>query len=396
MSKSTYISLLLTGVALGCGDEVNSEKTTLPVSRLISSEKVSSIKLDDLTTLAGLAGQQSVASMIKYGVDSYRLVYSTTLGKDVINASGVVYIPRDMRIPAPMISLQHGTTFVKDRAPSTSGDFSGMEYFAAAGYIALMPDYIGYGTSAELFHPYYDEAASATTVIDFIKAAREFLQQDSVAFNDKLFLAGYSEGGYVSLAAARELENNPAHKLTVTAVAAGAGGYNLKHMLESVTSGRYYSYPAYLAFVLIAYNETYDWNRPLTDFFREPYATALETHFNGEYDGWQINSRRTTDVTRLLNPEFLADLGSTNGEAELKAALSRNSVEGWNTNIPIRLYHGTRDEIIPASNSETTLAEFRKTGSEDVSLTLIPGGTHGSSFLPMVRQFVPWLETFRK
>ncbi len=395
MSKSTYISLLLAGVALGCGDEMTSEKSIAPVSRLLSFEKVNTISLQDLTTFAGLAGQQSVVPMVRHGVDTYRLVYKTTLGDVSVNASGIVYIPRDLQVPAPLISLQHGTTFLKDRAPSVGDAFTGMEYFAAAGYIALMPDYIGYGASADVFHPYYDETSSANTVIDFIKAAQEFLQNERIAFNDKLFLAGYSEGGFVTLAAARELDVNSAHKLSVTAAAAGAGGYNLEHMLANVTSGRQYSYPAYLAFVLIAYNETYGWNRPLTDFFSEQYATALETYLNGKYDGWQINSRLTNDVTRLLNPKFLSDLNNEGGEAELKAALARNSVTGWSTQIPIRLFHGTRDEIIPASNSETTLSEFHDAGSTDVSLTLIPGGTHGSSFLPMIRQFVPWLESFR-
>ena len=395
MSKSTYISLLLAGVTLTCSDEATSEKGVLPASRSVSFEKVNTISLEELTTFAGLAGQQSVVSMVKHGVDTYRLVYKTSFGDASIDASGIVYVPRDIQVAAPLMSLQHGTTFHKDRAPSAAGDFTGMEYFAAAGYIALMPDYIGYGSSAELFHPYYDEPTSANTVIDFIKAAKEFLQKQAVAFDDNLFLAGYSEGGYVTLAAAHELEVNTAHKLTVTAVAAGAGGYNLEHMLESVTTGRYYTYPAYLAFVLMAYNETYGWNRPLTDFFSEPYARVLQTHFDGKHDGWQINSQLTTDVTRLLNPKFLSDLKSETGESELKAALTRNSVTGWHTQIPIRLFHGTRDEIIPASNSETTLAEFRDAGSADVSLTLIPGGTHGSSFLPMVRQFVPWLESFR-
>src|SRR5690606_9424254 len=132
------------------------------------------ISLEELTTFAGLAGQQSVVSMVKHGVDTYRLVYKTSFGDASIDASGIVYVPRDIQVAAPLMSLQHGTTFHKDRAPSAAGDFTGMEYFAAAGYIALMPDYIGYGSSAELFHPYYDEPTSANTVIDFIKAAKEF------------------------------------------------------------------------------------------------------------------------------------------------------------------------------------------------------------------------------
>jgi alpha-beta hydrolase superfamily lysophospholipase len=104
----------------------------------------------------------------------------------------------------------------------------------------------------------------------------------------------------------------------------------------------------------------------------------------------------TTNVTSLLNPDFYKRLKSSNGEAELKAALAGNSVSGWKTALPLRLYHGTRDEIIPYQNSEETLENFKTAGSGDVTLTLIQGGSHGSSFVPMLQKFVPWFEGMRK
>jgi alpha-beta hydrolase superfamily lysophospholipase len=294
-----------------------------------------------------------------------------------------------------MISLQHGTTFVKQDAPSTSKSFSGMEYFAAAGYITIMPDYFGYGESSSLFHPYYDRKHSALAVIDMIKATKEFLAKEKIPFNDQLFLAGYSEGGYVTLATAKELEINPIQGIKITAVAAGAGGYDLEEMLRSITTNTYYAYPGYLAFVLMSYNNTYDWDKPLTYFFQRQYASALEKYMNGKNDGWYLNSKLTTTVPSLLDQDFYAGIRSGR-ETELTEALKANSVGGWRTAIPIRLYHGTNDEIIPYENSEITLQKFKDAGSKDVNLTLIPQGSHGSSFVPMLEYFVPWFETFRK
>jgi alpha-beta hydrolase superfamily lysophospholipase len=267
-----------------------------------------------------------------------------------------------------------------------------MELFASAGYIALMPDYIGYGESAEIFHPYYDQEHSARAVIDMINASKEYLVKQKIAFNDKLFLAGYSEGGYVTLAAAKSIETNPEHELQVTAVAAGAGGYDLKEMLKGITTQDYYSYPSYLAFVLISYNNTYGWNKPLAYFFQQPYAEALNTYMNGKYDGGFINSKLTTSVKKLFNEQFFERLQTTEGEAELKVALANNSVSGWKTNIPMRLFHGTKDEIIPYHNSEITVKNFTSAGSNDVTLKLIPGGTHGSSFIPMLEEIIPWFQ----
>jgi pimeloyl-ACP methyl ester carboxylesterase len=271
-----------------------------------------------------------------------------------------------------------------------------MEYFASAGYLAIMPDFLGYGASSEIFHPYYDEEHSARTVTDFIRSAKEFLSNKQIAVNDQLFLAGYSEGGYVTLATANAIESDRASGIEITAVAAGAGGYDLNEMLRTVTTKSTYSYPAYLAFVIMSYNNTYGWNRPLSYFFQKRYADALEDHMTGAHDGWQINSRLTTDIIALLNPAFYDGLKSETGEAAFKEAIRKNTVTGWKTNVPIRLYHGTKDEIIPYQNSEVTLETFRASGSDDVTLTLIPGGTHGSAFIPMLQKFVPWFETMRK
>ncbi len=396
MSKSTYLSLLLAGAVMGCSEEVASEKEPTNRAYLVSATPMDTIPLQNLKGMAQLSGQKSVVDLVRHGVATYKVVYNTPYKGTSIQASGLLYVPVGLQQPAPLISLQHGTTFVKKNAPSENGSFSGIEYFAAAGYIAFMPDFIGYGASSEIFHPYYDQKHSASSVIDGIKSVREFLEEKLIEYNDQLFLAGYSEGGYVTLAAAKELEANPTHGLPLTAVAAGAGGYDMEEMLRSVTGGRYYAYPAYLAFVLMAYNETNDWNKSLDYFFHEKYANALPALMAGESDGWQINSRLTSEVSKLLDPRFYAALSNPGGETELKKALKENSVSGWKTSLPIRLYHGTRDEIIPAHNSEVTLANFQELGSENVSLTLIPGGTHGSSFLPMLQQFIPWFETFRK
>jgi pimeloyl-ACP methyl ester carboxylesterase len=400
MSKSKYFSLIVAGALIGCTDDniTSGKDPEIKESNgyLIKADSINSISLETLQSFASYAGQPAITKLVRYGVSTFKITYETKYNGKVIQASGLIYIPQNLSGPAPIVSLQHGTTFLKDDAPSSTGDFTGMEYFAAAGYIAVMPDYIGYGASAEIFHPYYDEQHSASCVIDFIKSAKEFLTGKNIAFNDQLFLAGYSEGGYVTLATAYELETNAAHGLKITAVAAGAGGYDLEEMLVSVTTKNHYAYPAYLAFVLMSYNNTYGWNKPLNYFFQEKYAKALQNYMTGEFDGWQINSKLTTDISSLLNPAFYARLKQQDGELELKKALTQNSVSGWASKLPIQLYHGTKDEIIPFQNSEITQENFRAKGSEHVTLTLIPGGTHGSAFVPMLQKFVPWFETLRK
>ena len=393
MTKTKYASLLVAGMLMSCGED---NPSAPEAGYLVSAEKINTYSLAELKTLVQLTGQSGFSSLVTYGISTYKVTYHTTFQQKRIKASGLLFLPEANPDPAPFISLQHGTMFIKEQAPSASGDFSGMEYFASAGYIAVMPDYIGYGSSSDVFHPYYDRTTSALSVIDLIKATQEFLTKQKVTFNEQLFLAGYSEGGYVTLAAAHELETNPEHGLTITAVAAGAGGYDLEEMLRNITTQDYYAYPSYLAFVVMSYNNTYQWNKPLNYFFRDKYAAALETYMNGDYDGWQINAKLTTDVPSLLSPDFLERLRTEGEETEFKNALKENSLSGWKTSIPMKLYHGTKDEIIPYQNSQIALDNFKKAESADVTLTLIENGTHGSSYIPMLKQFVPWFESLRE
>lgn len=392
MLKPSTLLLLITALSFGCQDDAESTSVITPPAKgyFISATKTSDISLETLKQFTLAFGQPDIAEHLKFSVRSYTLVYQTTYQGKPVEASGILLVPVGITEKAPMISLQHGTTFSHDEAPSVSGGFTGTELFASAGFISLVPDFIGYGSSVEIFHPYYDKEHSAIAIIDMIKSVKEFLFKEKIPFSDELFLAGYSEGGYVTLAAAEKIENEASHELKLKAVAAGAGGYDLIGMLTGITKNTSYSYPAYLAFVLMSYNHTYKWDKPLTYFFKKQYADALQKYMNGEHGGGTINAHLTTNLEELFDAGFYARLRQPEGETALKQALKNNSVKGWKTEVPIRLYHGTKDEIIPYQNSEITAKSFQDAGSTDVTLTLIPNGTHGSSFLPMMKLFVPW------
>lgn len=360
----------------------------------VSSELLVSVPKEMLRQLATEQGYGTYGSEIKYGVSIYKLIYTTTYQGSEIHASGLVCVPQQMATPAPVISAQHGTIFAYQDAPSNFQGMSGFELFASAGYIMLIPDYIGYGASESILHPYYDQKHSALAVVDMIKAAKAVYTKYEVPASDKLFLVGYSEGGYVTLAAQKEIETNPAHGLKVTAVAAGAGGYDLTEMLGNIKSGKPYTYPAYLAYVLQAYNTTNNWQRPLSDFFREPYASKLPGLFDGNKGGSAINRELTTDPQKLFSKQFYADLQHEQKELTLRQALQANSFHDWVPQSPTRLYHGTTDAIVPFSNSRQTYDMFLARGAGQLEFIPIEGKGHGSAFEPMLQSVVPWIQQF--
>ncbi|WP_276497673.1 lipase family protein [Pontibacter litorisediminis] len=360
----------------------------------VSSELLLSVPQGMLQQLASSQGYGTYGGEIKYGISVYRLVYHTTYLGQEIKASGLVCLPQNMTTPAPVISAQHGTNFAHRDAPSNFEGLSGFEFFASAGYVMLVPDYIGFGESKNILHPYYDQKHSALAVVDMIKAAKTLCKEKAVPVSEKLFLVGYSEGGYVTLAAQKEIETNPAHGLKVTASAAGAGGYDMVEMLSLVKSGKAYSYPAYLAYVLQAYNITNKWNRPMSDFFQEPYASKMPGLFDGSKSGSAINRELTKDPKALFNPAFFAALQDNQQELALKKALQANSFYDWVPQSPTRLYHGTADEVVPFSNSQKTYDRFIAGGAKQLEFLPIEGKGHGSAFEPMLQSLVPWIQEF--
>lgn len=337
------------------------------------------------------------APVVQYDVTIYRILYTTLYKGEEIEASGLLVVPKNTPAVPGLVSAQHGTMFKESDAPSNfPATFSGFELIGTAGYVTVVPDFIGYGASSDIFHPYYDEEHSAQTVVDMLKAAKYFMQEEQIATNDNLFLVGYSEGGYVTLAAQKEIEANPEHGLSLTAVAAGAGGYDLTGMLNEITAAPTYADPAFLPFILQSYNSTYDWNRPLTDFFQEPYASKIPSLFDGTKIREEINSELPNAPDSLFTPAFYAALQDPAEETTLKEALAENSLLDWMPKTPIRLYHGTEDEAVFYSTSESAFEAFTAAGATNVELVPIQGGMHRTSITPMMLDVLTWFNSLNQ
>ena len=98
----------------------------------------------------------------------------------------------------------------------------------------LSADYVGFGAAKGLEHPYLTAAPSAAVVLDLLHAGQTWRQQQAVADNGQLFLAGYSEGGYVTLATQRAIETTgDALRQQLQASVPGAGPYDVQATLDA-------------------------------------------------------------------------------------------------------------------------------------------------------------------
>lgn len=399
MKKNFTLGCLLLLLVAWTGCKKNDWHSGSPSGEnyFVSATPLGTFTKSELQTLAAKSGFSVFAPLAAFDVNFYKLIYKTNFKGRMIEVSGSLGIPKNFPGIPSIVSAQHGTIFSFADAPSNfPNSFTGFELFASAGYVTVIPDYIGYGVSENIPHPYYDKEYSALSVVNMIKAAKYFLHQQRILTSNRLFLVGYSEGGYTTMAAQEEIETNPSHKLSVTAAAEGAGGYDLTVFLSKIADTANYSAPSFLALILKSYNSTYNWNRPYSDFFRQPYASEIPALLNGTKNRQQIDAALTTSTAALFNPVFYANLKNPAKETALKTKVGENSFLAWVPKSPTRLYHGTADEAVPFITSLVTYERFLAAGATNVQFFPIPGGTHETSVVPMMLNALPWLQSLDK
>ncbi len=401
--STLWILVLLVLTLAACGQEevgpVLEPEPKPEVNFLVSAEHLASLSKEEILLLGTTTEYQQYTRWIQYGMDIYRLTYRTTYHDQPTEASGLVCIPKGLSTAAPLLAGMHGTILDKASAPSNFNikNLKGrsQELFASMGFITVIPDYLGFGASAKLFHPYYDAYYTGKASTDMLYATWELLA-DSIPHSHDLYIAGYSEGGYASVATLKYLEENDT-TFNLVATAAGAGGYDIMSMTENILTQGSYASPAYLVYVIYAYNITNQWNRPLTDFFKEPYASQIPMYADGSYTTSQVNNQLPKKVDELLTEDFLAGVADST-ETAFITALEENSVSNWAPKSALRLYHEQDDEIIPMRNSELTYQKMLALGAtktEDFFYNDPEANSHGTGFIPMYKMVIPWFVSLK-
>jgi predicted esterase len=226
----------------------------------------------------------------KCAIDVYHLEYETVGGAaEPTTASGALMIATGTDAACsgarPIVLYAHGTNTDRNfniAAINSSTNPEGLllaAVFASAGYIVVAPNYAGYDTSTLAYHPYLNGDQQSKDMIDALTAARSalpILPASSVSDGGKLFITGYSQGGYVAMATHRALQNAGA---VVTAAAPMSGPYALAAFGDAVFYGHVsLSGPANMTLLTSSYQHSYGnvYSDP-TDVFEPQYATGIES-----------------------------------------------------------------------------------------------------------------------
>jgi len=299
MSKAFRIAVsVLAAVALaGCDHHDRSSPSTPTQSRgqLITSPPAKTVTLDSAALLAVLGGSDLGKQLLQLAytprcdIDVFKIEYHTVDPAGALTpASGALMVPHGSDSACTgarsMLLYAHGTSTdssydIGDIA--TGNNSEGVllaAVFAAQGYIVVAPNYVGYDTSTLGYHPYLVADQQSKDMIDALAAARSALPVSSASSTTdggKLFVTGYSQGGYVAMATHHAMQDAG---ITVTAAAPMSGPYALSAFGDAIFEGQVSdSAVANLALLLNSYQHAYGniYSSP-GDAFEAKYAPTIE------------------------------------------------------------------------------------------------------------------------
>ena len=290
-----FAALSLTACGGGSQDSAAPPTAAIPTRGVLLQKPpvlVSTETAPDLLLELSLVSNAQILTLggnLLCDVAVYHIEYTTVGGaNEATMASGALMVPVGLasscRGSRPMMLYAHGTSTdrafnIADLAVQKNSEGFFMAFFAAQGYIVVAPNYAGYDTSTLGYHPYLVADQQSKDMIDALNAARSALPTAAsplVQDNGRLFITGYSQGGYVAMATHRAMQ---ALGMTVTASAPMSGPYALAAFVDAVLAGQVNG-GAPVSFILLAsaYQRAYmNVYASAGDVYEAQYVTGIES-----------------------------------------------------------------------------------------------------------------------
>ena len=290
---------------------------------------------------------------------SYTYLSADPQGKPV-KLSAVLYIPDSVLEKTDLLTgislTNHGTIASNAECPTMKAQFEGA--LAWKNYAIVMPDYYGFGVSADRPQGYLDAENTAHNNIDAYLAACQLLEDRQVALPDRLFSFGYSQGGFNSMANLKYVSTHPELGISFTKVMCGGSPFDVELTWDAYVNGSFHNYLAFVPMTLVSINETHQLGLSYADLFK---GSLLDN-----WQDWILSKQyTTTEISRFLspdpaNPAVIADILTDDMiagrgdafDAIMSVCGNYTLTGGWAppSGTKIFLYHSKQDDTVPYAN----------------------------------------------
>ena len=350
-----------------------------------------------LSASASGRGLLQLAGDPKCGINFHYMEYNTVGGAaEVTNATGGIMVPQGTDAactgPRPVLVYTHGTTVEKSyniASPANGEAALVAAMYAAQGFIVVASNYAGYDASRLPYHPYLVAEQQSNDVIDSLRAARAAFPRIGANDSGKLFITGYSQGGFVAMATHKAMQTNYASEFKVTALGGMSGPYNLpKTTLTVFQGGVNAGATVFSPLIYTAYQKTYGniYTTP-SDIYESAYATGIETlmpgalTFNQLFTTGKLPLKLWADRPLVtgdpnLDALFASGVGTPNllkssfraavladANHPVRVAAAKNDLTTWTPNRPVAMCMGAQDPVVFATNTVEAATAFASRGA---------------------------------
>jgi pimeloyl-ACP methyl ester carboxylesterase len=289
------------------------------------------------------------------GSTGYTVLYvSTTVDDTPIAVSGVIIVPGAGAPAAPpegrtVLTWAHGTTGLGEACAPSKQYPSGKvaeevlaQLAVGRGFVYVATDYQGLGTPGP--HPYVVGLSEGRNVLDIARAA-ERLQGSGATATSNVLVWGHSQGGGAAAFAA-ELAPTYAAGLDVVGAMVGAPATDFPAIAAYDDGGPYFGFSFMAAagfkaaYPQLSYDSIFnDAGKQAVDSIAEACSDQILKDFAGKH----------ASEYEIASPEDAAGW---------KEAFAANEPGQMKTPVPVFIYQGEKDQIIPVAVSAQLLAKY--------------------------------------
>ena len=401
--------------------EVNAEDlrdlTASDLENMKEVLKASGIDVNNLdiyanqTASSGNSQQNNAPSSVADILVKVIKVSTTTKSPDgsgaTIPISGVLLVPRFSIFPLRIVVAPVSTYTCNEDAPSNifktlsatkaTGDMNYLYFLTlqvTQGFAVLFPDYPGFGDSYQkAFPPYFVKQPLVNSTVDLVKASQETLKKNRYSYKKELFLTGYSFGGYVATALAKELDTSK--DLPVKLTVAGGIPLNPNELINYAQSAKTLPISYIYPYVLQAYDINESAPFAISDVLKAPYDKAYLTEaFDGTRYSAELKGMFSAKPSELFTDEAVTQFDTGSKFANLRNLLIKNSVEPWKNTNKLVLIHGTSDNVAYYDIAKNFYNKQKNLGG-NITFSPIIGTDHFETAIAYYIELTVWLSIYR-
>lgn len=297
----------------------------------------------------------------------------------------------------PVYVFGSGTTGLDDHcAPSKEnpsvrnwGNYlQHMLVYASQGYLVVFPDYEGFNDPDRIHH-YFIGKLEGQVLLDGARAITKYAKTNNITHEEKIFFAGYSEGGHAAFAV-KDIAPTYAPDIKV----GGVIGYGATSNIEALIREN----PGLIPYLIYAYSDYYGIdNFNPKDYLKERWVKTLKEDVlrmcidqMGAYYGSNAANVYTTEFGEAL---FSRNLGGAKF-GNIKKYFDDNSTGYVKNDIPMFVVQGGVDPIVTTASQKEFVRASCNNGNK-ISYTEFPGVHHYQIRQVSLQESLDWMKTLR-